>query len=115
MIVSSRHTAYSGRNTCHAVVRLDGSDRSAYTTTSRATADSSAQPATTLSHGQRRRVTGTTVARGSAKLVNVSRITTSPPMSRFASVASIPKGPTSQLVVTPTVIMSAWMISDIAT
>src|SRR5580700_3107973 len=71
IIVSSRQTAYSGRNTCHAVVRFEGSDKNAYTRTSTATAASSAHQATTVSHGQRRRVTGTTVARGSAKLVNV--------------------------------------------
>src|SRR5580704_17834268 len=55
MIASSKHTAYSGTNTCHAVVRFDGSDRSAYITTSRATADSSANQVTMLYQTQRRR------------------------------------------------------------
>jgi len=115
MIASSKHTAYSGTNTCHAVVRLDGSDRSAYITTSRATADSSANQVTMLSQGQRRRLIGSTVALGSAKLVNVRRMTTRPPTSRFARVASMPKGPTISLVATPTVIISASVSTDIAT
>src|ERR1700729_3343593 len=115
MIASIRHTAYSGTNTCHAVVRLAGSDRSAYITTSRATADSSAHQVTMLSQGQRRRVIGSTVALGSAKLVNVRRMMTSPPTNRFTRVASMPKGPTISLVATPTVIISAWVSTDIAT
>ncbi len=96
-------------------MRFGGSDSSAYITTRIAVADSSAQDATTLSHGQRRRRSGTIVARGRAKLVNVRRITTSPPSSRFTSVASMPNGAISHRVVTPTVIMSAWASSDSAT
>ena len=68
-----------------------------------------------LSQGQRRRLIGSTVALGSAKLVNVRRMTTSPPTSRLARVASMPKGPTISLVATPAVIISASVSTDIAT
>ena len=43
----------------------------------------------------RRRTMGSVVARGSTKVVNVMRITTSPPTNRLASVASMPNGATS--------------------
>ena len=65
-----------------------------------------------FSRSQDRRSRGTVVARGSTKVVNVMRMMTRPPMSRFTSVASMPNGPTTQPVPTPTTIMSAWARID---
>ncbi len=68
-----------------------------------------------VSQIQRGRCRGTVVARGSTNDVNVRRMMTSPPRSRFARVASMPNGATVHPVAIPVTIMSTCASSDIDT
>src|SRR5450631_3981697 len=114
MKMNSTLTAYSGRNTCHTESRLDCSEMYAYPAISTVTTVTSAQQVSTVSHTRGRRSTGSVVARGSTNVVNVRRITTRPPISRLARVASMPNGATSQPEAIPIAIISAWVRMDIA-
>ena len=107
-------TAYSGTKTCHTEPRLACWEMNAYRPTSTVITVIRAHQVSTLSHSRGRRTRGTVVARGSAKAVNVIRIMIRPPMSRFASVASMPNGPTGQPVAIPMAIMRAWVSRVIA-
>ncbi len=108
----SRLTAYSGRNTCQAESRLACCEMYAYAPISSAITLISAPQVRMFSRSQDRRSRGTVVPRGSTNVVNDMRMMTRPPISRFSSVASMPNGPTTQPVPTPTTIMSAWARID---
>ena len=114
MKMNSTLTAYSGRNTCSTEPRLACSEMYAYPAISTVTTVTSAQQVSRVSHSRGRRTLGSVVARGRTNVVKVRRITTSPPMSRLARVASMPNGATSQPEAMPIAIISAWVRMDIA-